>query len=164
MMFVITDWYFNSGKMESDDSPLIKWTINECDEFIATRINELYNERPSYAVSPRTDRFLENYIDICDVQKSPPRSLSPCSPRTKDFLNDYIDESDLLKNDWSPNSDFRPISPPTYEDVFGTTLNYVTTNFSSNFRPLLPPAYNDVFGTCHSDFRPDYSDTRLNGK
>ena len=163
-MFVITDCYFNSGKMESDDSPLIKWTINECDEFIATRINELYNERPSYAVSPRTDRFLENYIDICDVQKSPPRSLSPCSPRTKDFLNAYIDESDLVKNDRSPNSDFRPISPPNYEDVFGTTLNYVTTNFSSNFRPLLPPAYNDVFGTCHSDFRPDYSDTRLNGK
>ena len=153
-MFVITDWYFNSGKMESDDSPLIKWTINECDEFIATRINELYNERPYYAVSPRTDRFLENYIDICDVQKSPPRSLSPCSPRTKDFLNDYIDESDLLKNDWSPKTP-RPISPPTYEDVFGTTLNYVTTNFSSNFRPLFPPA---------SDFRPDYSDTRLNGK
>ena len=153
-MFVITDWYFNSGKMESDDSPLIKWTINECDEFIATRINELYNERPSYAVSPRTDRFLENYIDICDVQKSPPRSLSPCSPRTKDFLSDYIDESDLLKNDWSPKTP-RPISPPTYEDVFGTTLNYVTTNFSSNFRPLFPPA---------SDFRPDYSDTRLNGK
>ena len=154
MMFVITDWYFNSGKMESDDSPLIKWTINECDEFIATRINKLYNERPSYAVSPKTDRFLENYIDICDVQKSPPRSLSPCSPRTKDFLSDYIDESDLLKNDWSPKTP-RPISPPTYEDVFGTTLNYVTTNFSSNFRPLFPPA---------SDFRPDYSDTRLNGK
>ena len=153
-MFVITDWYFNSGKMESDDSPLIKWTINECEEFIATRINELYNERPSYAASPRTDRFLENYIDICDVQKSPPRSLSPCSPRTKDFLSDYIDESDLLKNDWSPKTP-RPISPPTYEDVFGTTLNYVTTNFSSNFRPLFPPA---------SDFRPDYSDTRLNGK
>ena len=153
-MFVITDWYFNSGKMESDDSPLIKWTINECDEFIATRINELYNERPSYAASPRTDRFLENYIDICDVQKSPPRSLSPCSPRTKDFLSDYIDESDLLKNDWSPKTP-RPISPPTYEDVFGTTLNYVTTNFSSNFRPLFSPA---------SDFRPDYSDTRLNGK
>ena len=153
-MFVITDWYFNSGKMESDDSPLIKWTINECDEFIATRINELYNERPSYAASPRTDRFLENYIDICDVQKSPPRSLSPCSPRTKDFLSDYIEESDLLKNDWSPKTP-RPISPPTYEDVFGTTLNYVTTNFSSNFRPLFPPA---------SDFRPDYSDTRLNGK
>ena len=149
--------------MESDD-PLIEWSLHNTDEFIATRIAELHTESHSHAVSPRTERFLENYVDISDVIKSPPTTLSPLSQRTKDFLNDYIDESDLVKNDWSPNSDFRPISPPTYEDVFGTTLNYVTTNFSSNFRPLLPPAYNDVFGTCHSDFRPDYSDTRLNGK
>ena len=139
--------------MESDD-PLIEWSLHNTDEFIATRIAELHTESHSHAVSPRTERFLENYVDISDVIKSPPTTLSPLSQRTKDFLSDYIDESDLLKNDWSPKTP-RPISPPTYEDVFGTTLNYVTTNFSSNFRPLFPPA---------SDFRPDYSDTRLNGK